>query len=56
MALFIHRWVMLSIAVALLGVSFYLCVVRRPTRANRIAFASGAAFVVTMIAYTWIRS
>ncbi len=42
----IHRWMFLSAALALLGLSFYLNVIKQPTRLNLVVFSVSSTFVV----------
>ncbi len=46
-----HRWLSLSAAFVLLAVSFYLNVIKRPTRLNIMVFSISAAFVGGSAAY-----
>lgn len=54
---FVHpyHWLFVGLAILLLVLSFYLNMVRRRTPANVAVFLLGAAFVVTMIGYTFLR-
>lgn len=51
----VQRWMFLSAAVVLLGLSFYLNVVRRPSRFNIAVFSVSAAFVLGSAAYSLSR-
>lgn len=50
-----YRWLFLATAFVLLGLSFYLNVVKRPSRLNLTVFFLSAAFVVGSAAFNLSR-